>query len=217
MLKAWVNKNINGETMDDLKLFMLHYINMQEELTYKGKNQVWNFIKEGSESQIIYYLEKNACVSDEKAIIYEANQEYYLDESAGTFIAKDLLKGIFTEPFHNWKNYLIPQRAGIVTGARVGLVGGVMLAAIVATLSYAVYKNYFDKYEKKCKGTQGLEKTMCIARAKVAAKKEQYSRLGKGMNACAKTKDPDKCKTKLKKKMIKVKSEIQAAEQRTKK
>ena len=232
--------------MNDSKLFILHYINMQEELNLDDKERMWSFLKEATDDQLYYYVENGSCVNEMKAIEYVLETEDLLNEvpvplkgvltggfkkakqkPVDTIVAAaqkkhnqqlinkatSIMKSVFTEPNVDatWKRVLHPGRQQLISNIRTGL-GATVIAAVIAAAAYKAYKHYHGQYVAQCIDKEGKEKSLCIIKAKVEAKKQQYAKLQKASAACDQTKDPKKCKLKLKKKMDKVKNEISKAQ-----
>lgn len=196
--------------MDKLKTFMLHYINMHENLSLKEKKEVWNFVKEASENQISHLLCTGESVSEEVALREISGgqrvEEFIgLDPTTTAGLVKDLIRGVFGQ---GWTQYM-PSLHGASSqfGAGVALTG-VTLAALLATLSYSIYKDTFSKSEKACKGKKGLEKNACILKFKIEGKKRQLDKLRKSLTICAKAKNGAKCKAKIGRKIMKVQGEL---------
>jgi len=85
----------------------------------------------------------------------------------------------------------------------------VTLAAVSAiftvfNVSVSIYKKHLTKAARRCQNLPQKEKAICMLMAKAQAKQVQLSVLKKGIQKCAKTKDPAKCKQKFIEKMNKV-------------
>lgn len=78
------------------------------------------------------------------------------------------------------------------------------LIALISYLSYKVYKSKFSQAAKACKGTKGGEKKACMAKFKRDALMAQAQDMQKAAGACAKTKDPAKCKAGIQNKIQKL-------------
>ena len=79
------------------------------------------------------------------------------------------------------------------------------LVALIGYLSYKVYKAKFSAAAKACKGTKGQEKKACMAKFKRDALMAQAQDMQKASSACAKTKEPAKCKAAIMNKIQKLK------------
>jgi hypothetical protein len=80
-------------------------------------------------------------------------------------------------------------------------IGGIVLAAIIATAAYKVYKGYLSKAAKACQGRKGEDKTKCMKDYKRKAVQEEIKAMTKLMSECSKSKEPVKCKNAIKKKI----------------
>jgi len=81
--------------------------------------------------------------------------------------------------------------------------------AALATAIYAgtkVYKNYFSKAAQSCKGA--ADKAGCMAKARQVAVKAQIAATQKGAAACAKSKDPAKCKAGIQARVAKLQNKL---------
>jgi len=77
------------------------------------------------------------------------------------------------------------------------VIGGAALAALVIAGSYKIYKNYFSKAAKSCKGKSGEEKTACMTNYRENAYKLQQDVLKKSLDMSNKSKDPSVFKKKI--------------------
>ena len=93
------------------------------------------------------------------------------------------------------------------TPAGIG-VGAAALAALVAYAGYQVYKKFFSKAAKACANQSGAAKEQCLAGFRKKAVVAQAQTLMKASAACAKSKDPRKCKAVIMAKVAKVKSKM---------
>jgi hypothetical protein len=73
-------------------------------------------------------------------------------------------------------------------------IAAVALIALISYLSYKVYKAKFSQAAKACSGKKGPEKKQCMSQFKKQALMAQAQDMQKASSACAKTKDPAKCK-----------------------
>lgn len=87
-------------------------------------------------------------------------------------------------------------------------------SVIVADLlkySYKIYKFHYSKAAKACSnyyGYEGSRKEICMLEFKDKALINQREVLIKGLNECAKTNDPKKCKEELRNKIVKINKKI---------
>jgi hypothetical protein len=88
-------------------------------------------------------------------------------------------------------------------------VGGAALAALAIYVSVKVYKRFMSKAAKSCAGQSGGAKTMCMKKHQHGAIAAQVKDLGSAMNACAKSKTPEKCKVPIQKKISKLQVKMQ--------
>ena len=87
-------------------------------------------------------------------------------------------------------------------------VAAAALASLIAYAGYQVYKRHFSKAAKACAGKEGPAKTQCIAGFKKQATSAQAQTLMKASAACAKSKDPQKCKAAVRAKVEKARSRM---------
>lgn len=90
-----------------------------------------------------------------------------------------------------------------------GVVGGAALAALGGYGAYKLMQRMFSKAAQACKGLSGSQKTTCMNNFKKKALQQQISELNKAAQACNKTKNPDKCKEKIAKKVQAITLKIQ--------
>lgn len=91
----------------------------------------------------------------------------------------------------------------------VGEVGAATLAAVFLFLAIKVLKSKLSAAQRACKNLPSDKKKDCIRKFKVDAIKNQISILQKGLTACSNSKDPDKCKRTIQKKIDKLKMKLQ--------
>jgi len=80
--------------------------------------------------------------------------------------------------------------AGVIVG-----VGGVVAAGLLIYGAIKTYKRFFSKAAQACAGKSGAEKTACMEKARGNALMAQKRDLSSASSACAKTKNPAKCKS----------------------
>ena len=78
-------------------------------------------------------------------------------------------------------------------------IAGAVLAALIITGASMVYKNYFSKAAKACKGKKGDEKSACMLDYEENALRMKAKVLNKSMAFANKTKDSNTFKKKIKK------------------
>ena len=86
---------------------------------------------------------------------------------------------------------------------------GAALGALALYASVKLYKRFMSKAAKSCKGQSGAAKTLCIKKFQHDAIGAQIKDLESAMNACAKAKNPEKCKIPIQKKIGKLKLKMQ--------
>lgn len=102
-----------------------------------------------------------------------------------------------------------PALQKAVTSQAGMAVGGAALAALALYASVKVYKRFMSKAAKSCAGQSGSAKTMCMKKYQHGAIAAQVKDLGSAMNACAKSKTPEKCKVPIQKKISKLQVKMQ--------
>jgi len=70
------------------------------------------------------------------------------------------------------------------------------------------YQEYLFKAKKKCQSHKGIDKSQCMTRAQIEAKKAQLSRLRKMAGECRSAQDPNKCHMVMMKKAQKINDSI---------
>jgi hypothetical protein len=112
--------------------------------------------------------------------------------------------------------FMSPMSAGVaaLVGKLSTAIAGLGVAALVALMAYAsykVYKNFLSKAAKACSDKEGTEKKMCMKEFEIQGISAQLADMRKGLSACSKSKDPEKCREALNKKMQKVKEKLDKA------
>jgi hypothetical protein len=88
------------------------------------------------------------------------------------------------------------------------VIGGVLLASLIAFAAYKVYKAKYSAGAKACKGKTGPERDLCLKNFRNQAIKAQIQQLRSGLGGCAATSDPEKCRASLGKKIQKLEMKI---------
>ena len=71
-----------------------------------------------------------------------------------------------------------------------------VIAAAIATASYALYKRFISQSARACSNKSGSVKTLCMQQYKKKATQARIRNMQSQMKQCDKTKDPAKCKAK---------------------
>lgn len=82
----------------------------------------------------------------------------------------------------------------------VALMAAFTAASLLMT-AYKMYQDYFTKAARQCASLPPKEKGVCMVRAKMYATNVQLQSVKGAMAKCGKSKDPEKCKLKLGKKL----------------
>jgi len=134
-------------------------------------------------------------------------------EAVGKGVSKLKQKAIAAKSKLSQMAQKLPSASSIAAKAKAfiastpGMVlGGSALAALLGYGAYKLYKNYFSKAAKACAGQ--ADKAGCVAKYKTSAVKAQIADLGKGVSACAKSKNPEKCKAAVQAKINKLKTKL---------
>lgn len=86
--------------------------------------------------------------------------------------------------------------------------GAIGMAFSISNMAFRAYKDYFNKAARRCKDMPPREKSICMMKAKLEAKKEELSEIKRKLSECAKTNDPNKCRTKLGEKVKKITDQV---------
>lgn len=95
----------------------------------------------------------------------------------------------------------LPQFKAWATSPAGQAVGGAALGALILFGAVKAYKRFFSAAAKSCAGQSGEAKSACMAKAKKAAYAKKAAFLQAGMGACAKSKNPEKCKASISRKV----------------
>jgi len=92
---------------------------------------------------------------------------------------------------------------GKFAGTKAGMAtGGAAAAALAIYAGYKIYKRFFSQAAKACAGMSGAAKTACMNKYKKQAIMKQAAAIqSASASACAKSKDPAKCKAGVAKKV----------------
>jgi len=134
----------------------------------------------------------------------------------GNKIAKLLGAAYDLGPFGTVPNPLqMDKYMNIQAGTFVGMgaIGAGLVVSAVSYIGYKIYKKIFKSYESKCNGMnlKGKAKKACISYAKVGAFEAQIQAMKTKQSLCGKSKDPEKCKGKLSKKLNKMEAKLTQA------
>ena len=80
--------------------------------------------------------------------------------------------------------------------------------------AFRLYKDYFNKAARKCKDMSPREKSLCMVKAKLDAKKEELAEIKRKASQCSKTNKPNKCREKLGEKISKLTEQVKYLTQR---
>jgi len=192
---------------DVLQVFAGTYV-AESDIDVKLKLHLINFIKEADEYEIIKLL-KTGDLSD----VQENEKEDLMTEYNSSFIgiylneAKVKMGATGSSPKDYYKQFQGINIKVPMSNTSKGLAAAAAVALVVAG-AYAIYKRYFSKAAKACKGKSGSERSVCIKKFKIDAIKAQISALNSGMGKCAKTKNPSKCKAAIQNKVAKLKAKL---------
>ena len=203
--------------MSNLKEFAIFYVNEHDRLTKEEKSTFYKFIKEGTEDQVKYLLETGK-MTENLTELYSTKQINFLDVVKNTeFRGGDPIDSAFRYIYNQGHNAGRQQgwRWGYDVGNEIGRSEGVGLAvgtaAMIASIlfvSYKLYTRFLSKATRSCKGKSGVEKTSCINKFRREAQKERVKYLEQSIKHCSKTKNPEKCKTKVNQKIRKQKAKL---------
>lgn len=98
------------------------------------------------------------------------------------------------------------------------LIGATVAAAILIGMSIKLYKRYITKIGKSCRDytTGSYKYKICATEVRISGRKKQLALLTNKTSQCKDTKDPTKCKSKIKKNIDSVKDKIKKLEIRKK-
>jgi len=178
----------------DLKIFAMYYVMEHDDLLKEEKLGLIEFIKEASEDQVKFLL-----ITGE--VMPKLVQE---DIDA---LKEAPLGGQAWKAFGSTSMFKDPVKATYKAGQTSGATHAVVVAAALFAGAKA-YKRFLSKAARACKEKGGVDKTRCMQKFKLDAKKAKIAAMQKGMSACSKTKDPSKCKAKLQGKIAKEKASL---------
>lgn len=93
-------------------------------------------------------------------------------------------------------------------------ISAISAAFSITNMAFRMYKDYFNKAARKCKNLSAREKSLCMLKAKLDAKKEQLGVIKRKSSDCSKTNNPTKCRGKLSEKLKKLSDEVKFLTQR---
>jgi hypothetical protein len=127
----------------------------------------------------------------------------------GTTVAMSARQGLmnfFASPASAGVQALLTQLANALAYMGVGAI-----VALMAYASYKIYKNYLTKAARACSEKSGQEKKMCMKEFEIDGLTAQMTDLRRGLSACTKTKNPDKCREALNKKIGGIREKLDKA------
>lgn len=89
----------------------------------------------------------------------------------------------------------------------------IMLSALLYA-SYKAYKARWNRLYSKCEKLKGEERTSCIRRAKISSFKTHLNRLRSSYPMCRGTRNPNKCRISIKKKIKSISNKINTLEEK---
>jgi hypothetical protein len=93
-------------------------------------------------------------------------------------------------------------------------ISAVSAAFSITNMAFRLYKDHFNKAARKCKNLPPREKSVCMIKAKLDAKKQQLGEIKRKSADCSKTSNPNKCRGKLTDKVKKITEEVSFLTQR---
>lgn len=76
-------------------------------------------------------------------------------------------------------------------------IAGLVLALGIIKVSYSIYKNFINRWGRKCRGYKGVDRDLCIKRVKIKAMEIRIQALNKSKDKCKISKDAQKCIAKI--------------------
>ncbi len=84
----------------------------------------------------------------------------------------------------------------------------------ISNMAFRLYKDYFNKAARRCKDMSPREKSICMLKAKLEAKKQELGEIKRKASECSKTNKPTKCREKLSEKLTKLTDQVKFLTQR---
>ena len=100
------------------------------------------------------------------------------------------------------------EKVQAAMGTKAGKAGAVALAAAAIYAGVKVYQRFMSQAAKSCSGQSGSAKSACMAKYKANAIKGQIAATQRGVSACAKAKDPVKCKASIQGRVQKLQNKL---------
>jgi len=137
---------------------------------------------------------------------YAAEKFGKVFQKGGT-IVKGMVKGLWTGAKQGW-NILRPLLIKALTNPYTQVAAGALLVVLLAYVARKAYLRAFKQAEMACRGLSGSEKSDCIRRYKLNAYRQQLNNLKAGLGMCKYSKNPDKCSTKVRKKIADIQNKM---------
>jgi hypothetical protein len=205
--KIMVSNYFLNEATDYEILYILVESDFPER-TYDSKDE------ERCLNHINMFLENNRNIFDLNNVKFE--EIYSLREwnmSSQPSVAKFILDNhLITNSQRKLKDREV-LKENILDNKESSLSELIMLSALLYA-SYKAYKARLDRLYKRCTKLKGKERTECIMRAKISSHKTHLSRLRSSYPMCRGTRNPNRCRTSIKKKMSRIVSKIEALEKK---
>ena len=87
----------------------------------------------------------------------------------------------------------------------------VAAVALAGVAAHKIYQRFYSQAAKACGGQSGQAKTMCMKKAKAAAIGKEIGALKSGSAKCGQSKNPEKCKAAIAKKVAGLQAKAQKA------
>lgn len=101
------------------------------------------------------------------------------------------------------------EKVAAAMGTKAGKAGAVALAAAAIYAGVKTYQRFMSQAARACGGQSGGAKTACMQKYKGNALKGQIAATQRGVSACAKAKDPAKCKASIAARVSKLQGKLQ--------
>jgi len=100
------------------------------------------------------------------------------------------------------------EKVQAAMGTKAGKAGAIALAAAAIYAGVKVYQRFMSQAAKACSSQSGGAKTTCMAKYKSNALRGQIAATQRGVSACAKAKDPVKCKASIQARVQKLQNKL---------
>jgi len=215
---------LNEASEEQLKVLILDCdIEKLDEDAKKFVNKRFDIIKEEEFKDFIYIIKEDLCddmkehqtqemieEQDYDLEMYEQITNFIVNEASDYQVLSMFFEGILPDETSNVEKEIslceMAQNVAKDKNLNEFIITGSVVATGIIYTAYRVYKRLLTRKGRACAGA--VDRKKCYIQFKANLIKRQIQMIKSGMSKCDKSKNPDKCKSKLKKQIDKLNARL---------